>query len=104
MSVRIVEIIPGKTTVGLETPNEKRELVTLGETSNPLIRKSSESSLLARKAASIKPTSDSLSKQFFNDTKSGFFALFSSCYNKVRASFTISTCINTQFSLFGTHD
>ena len=31
ISVRIVEIIPGKTTVGLETPNEKRELVTLGE-------------------------------------------------------------------------
>jgi len=31
VSVRIVEIIPGKTTVGLETPNEKRELVTLGE-------------------------------------------------------------------------
>ena len=31
ISVRIVEVIPGKPTVGLEIPNEKRELVTLGE-------------------------------------------------------------------------
>jgi len=31
ISVRIVEVIPGKSTVGLETPNETRELVTLGE-------------------------------------------------------------------------
>ena len=29
--MRIVEVIPGKSTVGLEIPNEKRELVTLGE-------------------------------------------------------------------------
>jgi S-DNA-T family DNA segregation ATPase FtsK/SpoIIIE len=31
ISVRVVEIIPGKSTMGLEIPNEKRELVTLGE-------------------------------------------------------------------------
>ncbi len=31
ISVRVVEIIPGKSTMGLEIPNEKREMVTLGE-------------------------------------------------------------------------
>ncbi len=31
VSVRVVEIIPGKSVVGLEIPNESRELVTLGE-------------------------------------------------------------------------
>jgi len=31
ISVRVVEVIPGKSTVGLEIPNEVRELVTLGE-------------------------------------------------------------------------
>ncbi|MGA7966363.1 MAG: DNA translocase FtsK 4TM domain-containing protein [Gammaproteobacteria bacterium] len=31
VSVRVVEIIPGKTVVGLEVPNEARELVTFGE-------------------------------------------------------------------------
>ena len=31
ISVRVVEVIPGKSFVGLEIPNEARELVTLGE-------------------------------------------------------------------------
>jgi S-DNA-T family DNA segregation ATPase FtsK/SpoIIIE len=31
MSVRVVEVIPGKSVMGLEIANEKRELVTLGE-------------------------------------------------------------------------
>jgi S-DNA-T family DNA segregation ATPase FtsK/SpoIIIE len=30
-SVRVVEVIPGKSVMGLEVPNEKREVVTLGE-------------------------------------------------------------------------
>jgi S-DNA-T family DNA segregation ATPase FtsK/SpoIIIE len=31
ISVRVVEVIPGKSVMGLEIPNEKRETVTLGE-------------------------------------------------------------------------
>ena len=31
ISVRIVEVIPGKTTIGLEIPNEEREIVVLSE-------------------------------------------------------------------------
>ena len=31
VSVRVVEVIPGKSVMGLEIPNEKRELVTFGE-------------------------------------------------------------------------
>jgi S-DNA-T family DNA segregation ATPase FtsK/SpoIIIE len=31
ISVRVVEVIPGKSVMGLEIPNEKRDMVTLGE-------------------------------------------------------------------------
>ncbi len=31
ISVRVVEVIPGKSVIGLEVPNEHRELITLGE-------------------------------------------------------------------------
>ncbi len=31
ISVRVVEVIPGKSVMGLEIPNDKREIVTLGE-------------------------------------------------------------------------
>ncbi|HEV7632328.1 MAG TPA: DNA translocase FtsK 4TM domain-containing protein, partial [Steroidobacteraceae bacterium] len=31
ISVRVVEVIPGKSVMGLEIPNEKRDIVTLGE-------------------------------------------------------------------------
>jgi DNA segregation ATPase FtsK/SpoIIIE, S-DNA-T family len=31
VSVRIVEVIPGKTVIGIELPNEQREIVTFGE-------------------------------------------------------------------------
>jgi len=34
VSVRVVDVIPGKSVVGLEIPNENRELVTLGEILN----------------------------------------------------------------------
>ncbi len=34
ISVRVVEVIPGKSVVGLEIPNENRDLVTLGEILN----------------------------------------------------------------------
>lgn len=32
MSVRVVEVIPGKTTIGIEIPNENREMIYLSET------------------------------------------------------------------------
>ncbi|OGT78247.1 MAG: cell division protein FtsK [Gammaproteobacteria bacterium RIFCSPLOWO2_02_FULL_56_15] len=34
ISVRVVDVIPGKSVIGLEIPNENRELVTLGEIIN----------------------------------------------------------------------
>lgn len=45
MSVRVVEVIPGKTTIGLEIPNENRELVRLSETLKSRIYDQSKSPL-----------------------------------------------------------
>lgn len=44
-SVRVVEIIPGKTTVGLELPNEKREMVNLKEILDSSVFRQAESIL-----------------------------------------------------------
>ena len=45
ISVRIVDVIPGKPYIGLEIPNENRELVTLGEILNTSQYESINSSL-----------------------------------------------------------
>ncbi len=44
-SVRIVEIIPGKTVIGLEIPNKEREMVSLREILSSAVYKQSESAL-----------------------------------------------------------
>ena len=44
-SVRIVEVIPGKTTIGLEVPNEKRDIVTIGSVLESDVFKNSASAL-----------------------------------------------------------
>jgi DNA segregation ATPase FtsK/SpoIIIE, S-DNA-T family len=45
IAVRIVEVIPGKSTVGLEIPNEQRELVTLSEILRSTLFESAKSPL-----------------------------------------------------------
>ena len=45
VSVRVVEVIPGKSVIGLEIPNESRELVTLGEILNSAAYEEVKSSL-----------------------------------------------------------
>lgn len=45
ISVRVVDVIPGKSVIGLEIPNEYRELVTLGEILNSSEYESTESPL-----------------------------------------------------------
>ena len=48
VSVRVVEIIPGKTTVGIEIPNEKRDIVRLSDVlSSPVYDKSKSALTLA---------------------------------------------------------
>ena len=48
ISVRVVEVIPGKTTIGLEVPNEHREMVRLSETlKSPAYEKASSPLTLA---------------------------------------------------------
>lgn len=44
-SVRIVEVIPGKTTIGLEVPNIKRDIVTIGSVVESDVFRNSESAL-----------------------------------------------------------
>ena len=44
-SIRIVEVIPGKTTIGIEIPNDTRELVAISEILNSPIYQDSKSSL-----------------------------------------------------------
>ena len=44
-SVRIVEVIPGKTTIGLEVPNEKRDMVTIGSVLESAVFKDSASAI-----------------------------------------------------------
>ncbi len=45
ISVRIVEVIPGKSVIGLEIPNEYREIVSLGEILNSRVYEESASPL-----------------------------------------------------------
>ncbi|MBF0471107.1 MAG: DNA translocase FtsK 4TM domain-containing protein [Gammaproteobacteria bacterium] len=45
MSVRVVEVIPGKTTIGIEIPNEKRDMVYLSETVKSEVYQKSKSPL-----------------------------------------------------------
>ena len=44
-SIRIVEVIPGKTTIGVEVPNEKRDLVAISEVLNSKVFHESSSPL-----------------------------------------------------------
>jgi len=44
-SIRVVEIIPGKTTIGIEVPNEKRDLVSIREILDSNVFKESSSAL-----------------------------------------------------------
>ncbi|MCL7944541.1 DNA translocase FtsK 4TM domain-containing protein [Marinobacter sp. ATCH36] len=45
LSVRVVEVIPGKSVVGIEIPNEEREMVRLSEVLNARVFKESSSAL-----------------------------------------------------------
>src|SRR5699024_9118692 len=48
VSVRVVEVIPGKSVIGLEIPNERRELIALrGVLETPLYRRSESSLTMA---------------------------------------------------------
>ncbi len=64
ISVRVVEVIPGKSTVGVEIPNEQRELVTLSETikSNNYERTSSPLALALGKDIAGRPVIADLSR------------------------------------------
>ncbi len=63
-SVRIVEIIPGKSVIGLEIPNDEREMVTLHEmvASANYVNSSSPMTLVLGKDISGKPVVSNLAK------------------------------------------
>ncbi len=44
-SIRVVEVIPGKTTIGIEVPNENRDLVSISEILNSKVFKEAKSPL-----------------------------------------------------------
>jgi S-DNA-T family DNA segregation ATPase FtsK/SpoIIIE len=64
VSVRVVEVIPGKTCIGLEIPNEHKEIVSLGDIlkSDVYERSSSKLTMALGKDISGKPTVADLAK------------------------------------------
>ena len=64
VSVRVVEVIPGKTCIGLEIPNEHKEIVSLGDIlkSEVYERSSSKLTMALGKDISGKPTVADLAK------------------------------------------
>lgn len=64
MSIRIVDVIPGKTTIGIEVPNTKRDLVSIRDTLASEVFKNASSplTLVLGKTISGKPATADLAK------------------------------------------